>query len=88
MLSVRRRRSLTRYGITLEVYEELMSRGCAICGETQKRIVMDHCHASGRNRGPLCDGCNVGLGGFRDRPEMLRAAADYLEHHAARNVVE
>lgn len=29
-------------------------------------------------RGLLCDGCNVGLGNFRDSIELLRSAIRYL----------
>jgi hypothetical protein len=72
-----------RYGLTLEEYDTLVAQGCSICGETEKRIVLDHCHATEAVRAPLCDACNIMLGGARDRPDLLRAAAEYLERHSA-----
>ena len=39
----------------------------------------DHSHKTGLMRGIVCGGHNRGLGLFRDSPEELRAAADYLE---------
>jgi hypothetical protein len=50
---------------------------CVICG--LKAEVVDHDHNSGRIRGALCQRCNMGLGHFRDNPELLRLAALYLE---------
>lgn len=70
-----------RYGLTVDEYDALVAQGCSICGEKEKRIIVDHCHATNAVRAPLCDGCNVGLGGFRDDPELLRHAAVYLELH-------
>jgi len=35
-------------------------------------------------RGILCQHCNVGLGMLKDDPEVLRAAAEYLERHKAK----
>ena len=69
-----------------QVLEMFRDQGekCAICGErpTQKRNVhIDHDHARKTVRGILCCSCNRGLGLFRDRPEVLRAAAKYLESH-------
>ncbi|GGN35817.1 hypothetical protein FHR83_006243 [Actinoplanes campanulatus] len=43
------------------------------------RLVVDHCHLSGRVRGLVCNNCNGMIGLARDRPEILRAGADYLQ---------
>ena len=50
---------------------------CAICGK-DKRLVVDHCHQSGRIRGVLCLTCNAGLGMFKDMPDLLLRAVGYL----------
>jgi hypothetical protein len=56
---------------------------CAICGdETPEHL--DHDHESGLIRALLCQRCNQGLDMFRDSPSFLRAAADYIEQHRAR----
>jgi hypothetical protein len=58
-------------------------RGCAICNcktaGGMGNFHLDHCHQTGRIRGLLCDRCNKMLGMAKDRPEILRAAAKYLE---------
>lgn len=41
-------------------------------------LVVDHSHKSGVVRGLLCGHCNTGLGMFRDSPEALIRAAEYL----------
>lgn len=82
-LSNRRAHIKRRYGLTIEEYEALVADGCSICGETEKRIVMDHCHVSGANRAPLCDACNIMLGGARDDVDILRQAIRYLTEHAS-----
>lgn len=51
---------------------------CEICGRADKPLVYDHCHKSTFYRGMLCDGCNLGLGGFRDDVESLHRAIEYL----------
>lgn len=55
---------------------------CDICG-TVAELRVDHSHATEAVRGHLCHWCNVGLGWFRDEPELLRRAARYLAEAAA-----
>lgn len=50
---------------------------CQICGTTE-RLVVDHCHTTGRIRGVLCHWCNVGISWMRDSPERMLTAASYL----------
>ncbi|WP_042397750.1 endonuclease VII domain-containing protein [Streptacidiphilus carbonis] len=51
---------------------------CAICLTPGPEHV-DHDHKTGRVRAILCFNCNGGLGQFKDRPDLLRRGADYLE---------
>ena len=71
------------YGITLAQYQQMhdSQRGlCFICSSNEKLFV-DHCHETGQVRGLLCHHCNVMLGHAKDRPELLRLAASYLENN-------
>jgi hypothetical protein len=74
-----------RYGITAEEADEMLAEQggfCAIC-QTEPAAHVDHDHATGTVRELLCFNCNGGLGQFKDEPELLRAAADYVELHRA-----
>jgi hypothetical protein len=49
-----------------------------------KNLALDHCHESAAKgilkiRGLLCHHCNTGIGHFKDSPELLKAAIDYLK---------
>jgi hypothetical protein len=74
-----------RFKLTTGQYDEmaLLQCGlCAICGEecaTNRRLAVDHDHATGKIRGLLCQACNTSLGKFKDSPALLRRAANYLE---------
>lgn len=76
-----RRSALARkYGLSEKQYDDLFARQngrCAICGEA-KKLVVDHCHSTGRVRALLCDDCNRGLGCFKDDPVRLQKAAEVL----------
>lgn len=80
-----------KFGISEAQYELILksqNEVCAICGqpETMKRngskvqpLSVDHCHKTSKIRGLLCSNCNKALGGFKDDPELLRKAINYLE---------
>ncbi|WP_330456835.1 endonuclease VII domain-containing protein [Streptomyces sp. NBC_00820] len=40
---------------------------------------VDHCRQTGRVRCVLCFSCNAALGQFKDRPDVIRRAAAYVE---------
>lgn len=73
------------YGLSPEQFSQLEAEAggrCQLCGEepeTARGLHIDHCHETGRVRGLLCTHCNRGLGGFRDRPDLLAKAIEYLK---------
>lgn len=82
-----------RYGITLDEYNLMfLQQGgiCAICGKPpgpdlphhwKNKLAVDHCHATGKVRGLLCNDCNAGIGHLGTERVAL-AAAEYLRLHA------
>ena len=81
------------YKMTPEEWEALFDsqgRRCAVCGSDTPdgpwwHTDHDHSCCPGRGkscgecvRGILCGPCNMGLGSFKDDPERLRLAYDYL----------
>ena len=68
-----------QFNLTMEEYN-LLGNVCAICGRTGKtrEIAVDHNHKTGETRGRLCMTCNKGIALFRDDPELLNKAANYL----------
>ncbi|MFC4501733.1 MULTISPECIES: endonuclease VII domain-containing protein [Streptomyces] len=91
--ATRNARILNTYGLTAEEYRKLLDfQGgrCAICQETRRtNLAVDHCHRTEAVRGLLCARCNSQLlaRGARDRPEILRRAANYLEDYPAWKVL-
>lgn len=77
------RRHVGKHGLTVvEAKEFRAGKACAVCGSTVD-LQVDHDHATGAVRETLCRLCNVGIGHFFDSPELLRAAAAYIESHRA-----
>lgn len=73
------------YGLTLEEVAELRSDYpcCAICSGDFSGCKdgvghIDHDHTTGKIRGVLCSNCNMGLGMFKDKKELLMKAISYL----------
>jgi hypothetical protein len=83
---------ISKHGMTAAQKAEIAAAqgGCAICHRTEpskKGWVVDHDHSCcpGERscpkcrRGVVCAWCNTILGYAQDSPEILRAAAHYLE---------
>lgn len=87
---------LERGGLTMDWYDQRAGR-CGICGTTepggQGGWHIDHDHRCCNDdkslpfgcakciRGILCNQCNIGLGYFKDDPDILRAALAWVEGH-------
>lgn len=77
------RNVVRQYGITLVDRDAMADRQdgkCAICQNVTK-LYIDHDHDSGKVRALLCDSCNKGVGMFRDDPEIMSRAAQYVYFH-------
>jgi len=89
--SERGRRSILKnrlkpFGLTIEQYEEMSSRGCHACGafpqathKWNRRLHVDHDHSTGRTRGLLCPGCNAALGLLEENHDRIIGLARYAE---------
>lgn len=82
------------FGITNDEYESMLAsqKGlCAICHQPErivnkrgvKRLAVDHDHVTGKVRQLLCNDCNTGVGLFKENPELLLSAVEYLKKHKA-----
>ena len=78
-----------KYGMGEEEYAVLSMRQsgkCATCGKPaeethRKRLFVDHCHATGKIRGLLCQQCNTALGMVNDDINRLSSLISYLMEH-------
>lgn len=75
-----------RFGIDLTTYKTMLenqSGRCLICecevSYMGHKLAVDHCHTTGKIRGLLCKACNLGLGNFKDNPNLLEKAIKYLK---------
>ena len=83
------------YGITPEDYDTMLkeqNHKCKICSikfnnnyNQESKIGyahlqhLDHCHTTKKVRGILCPFCNLGLGHFKNSPERITTAINYLK---------
>lgn len=89
-LSSRKSHLKKKYGLTLEAWNNMLiaqNSCCAICKThtdncLHQQLSVDHDHTTGKVRALLCEQCNTALGKFKDSPELLREAADYVERHS------
>lgn len=76
-----------KYGISLEKYKQLdkaQNSLCAICNKpcsSGRKLAVDHCHTTLNVRALLCINCNQGLGSFKDNPDLLNKAIQYLKKY-------
>lgn len=84
------------FSLTVEQLQRIYDNPCEICGDKEGGIHVDHDHSccpGARScgkcvRGGLCGGCNMALGAFRDSPEILRKAADYVARKRGKEQVK
>lgn len=70
------------YGITEDDHDEMFiaQQGCcAICSARPDKLVVDHCHKTGKVRGLLCKKCNMAIGKLGDTYESIMKVAKYLK---------
>lgn len=84
------RRRQRRFGLQIGKYDALLDKQnnmCAICNKpeilqcsdgTIQALQADHDHKTNKIRGLLCSRCNRGLGHFKDDPNLIKTALDYL----------
>jgi hypothetical protein len=72
-----------RYDLTPREFDALLAKQGFLCPICVRRpaVHVDHDHVTGRVRGILCEMCNGGLGQFRDNPQSIENAIEYLERH-------
>ena len=82
-----------QYGITdaeLAQMKQEQDNKCFLCGSEGflmdknkhvEKLAVDHCHETGKVRKLLCHNCNRALGLFKDNPDVIRKAADYVEEY-------
>jgi hypothetical protein len=79
-----------RYGVTPEDIQaagEAQGWLCPISGtDISEKYYIDHDHVTGKFRQLLCFHCNLALGHFKDSPERLTKALEYLDKHSVKGV--
>jgi len=77
------------YNLTLDEFNVMSTNQgdkCAICyvhvseisGKHKKTLCVDHCHATGKIRGLLCDKCNRAIGLLNEDISIIQNAINYI----------
>ncbi|HXD10558.1 MAG TPA: endonuclease VII domain-containing protein [Anaerolineales bacterium] len=87
-------RLMAQYSLSMDSYNKMLEDQaglCALCGNPEhvkdprtgsvKRLSVDHNHTTKKVRKLLCADCNHMIGYSREKPEILRKAAEYLEDY-------
>mgnify|MGYP001161293193 FL=1 len=53
---------------------------CDICGATDRRMTLDHCHETGEFRGWLCLKCNSAIGWLNEDVDIMIKATNYVKN--------
>jgi hypothetical protein len=79
------------FGISLSEYNsiaETQEFKCACCGSTDPKhnsgtdkLLVDHCHTTGRVRALLCNPCNIMVGYCEELPERGTMVTEYVLKH-------
>lgn len=81
---------INTYGITLQQRNDLLvnqQHKCDICGvdeinAVKGKLVVDHCHTTGKVRSLLCHNCNTLIGHCKESEDTLLKAIQYLRKHS------
>lgn len=78
----------TVYGITPEIYNQILesqNNACGICGIDKPMGLgwhVDHCHETGKVRGILCQKCNQALGLLNENINTMEKMIEYTKNHS------
>ncbi len=80
------RNLLRNFNMTLVEYFDIFdAQGgvCYICKkpELNRRLAVDHCHATGKIRKLLCSRCNTSLGRMNEDIELFQEHINYIKEH-------
>lgn len=80
---IRAKNAARQYGIPVEQFEAMEKKQagrCAVCNR-ERKLAVDHCHASDAVRELLCYPCNIALGQVNDDVDLLKKLISYVEKH-------
>ena len=85
----RQRRYLAKrnYGLEPKEFEALtQSTGgkCAVCGRSDLRLNIDHCHRTGKVGSLVCSPCNWLVSYVENRFDLIEAAMEYVRKYRPR----